>query len=205
MQERAFLKEFAVQRKLRYEFKELPNGMSDINVYTDDCQYRYAFVRRWDATGPLVFWILINPGKGDTENRRRPTLERCIEWSRDWNAGGLMIGNLFALRRNKAKELRGVPRLDAVGHHNDAAIKAMSNLAMKHPYSLQIDIDSPKAVDHTIAAWGNCGRLHRRAAEVARLLPGLLCLEVTKAGQPRHPLYVRGNASPKPWTDTVSS
>lgn len=48
-----------------------------------------------------------------------------------------------------------------------------------------------------LAAWGTHGALHVRAASVEQLLSraGLQawCLGITKAGYPRHPLYVRGS------------
>jgi hypothetical protein len=47
-----------------------------------------------------------------------------------------------------------------------------------------------------IAAWGVHGAYRGRGAEVARRHSGLQCLGTTKAGHPRHPLYVRGDTRP---------
>ena len=52
--------------------------------------------------------------------------------------------------------------------------------------------------DHTVVAWGHWGR-HPRAIEVARLFEAPLCLGVTKAGHPRHPLFVRRETMLVPW------
>src|SRR4051812_44487444 len=150
------------------------SGLSDCYVYSPDMAYRYAFARWWDADGPLVLWVGVNPGKGDTELRRRPTLDRCIAWSRSWGAGGLVFANLFAARHNKPSGLRGMA--DPVGPHNDSALTALSAVAWR-----------------TIAAWGGDGCLLDRARAVAPLLASPLCFGVTASGQPRHPLYVPGH------------
>lgn len=142
--------------------------------------YRYAFARWWDADGPLVLWVGVNPGKGDTENRRRPTLQRCVEWSKLWGAGGMAFANLFAARHNKPSGLRRV--VDPIGPHNDAALVGLSTVAYR-----------------TVAAWGVNGKLLRRWAAVAPLLVRPVCLGVTASGQPRHPLYVRGDATLVSW------
>jgi hypothetical protein len=55
--------------------------------------------------------------------------------------------------------------------------------------------------DHTVVAWGHWGR-HPRAEEVARLFSEPLCLGVTKAGHPRHPLFVRRETLFVPWRGT---
>jgi hypothetical protein len=178
----AFLTGFADRHGLRYESGISSDGLRECYVFSPDMHYRYAFARWWDARGPLVLWVGVNPAKGDTENRRRPTLDRCIRWSRSWEAGGLMFANLFAARYNKPRDLRGVP--DPVGPYNDAALKALS-----------------QAASRTVAAWGSWGRLKGRAAQVASLLTSPVCLGVTASGQPRHPLYVRGGTQPMPWSD----
>lgn len=60
-------------------------------------QYRYAFGRWWrhEDLESTAVWVLLNPATGDTERRRRPTLERCIAWSRA-DFSGILIVNLFA-------------------------------------------------------------------------------------------------------------
>ncbi len=173
------LMRFAEKHDLLYNENTLPDKSVDGYVYSNDMQYRYAFARRW-AKGPLVFWVGVNPAKGDTEKRRRPTLERCIGWSRTWNAGGLMFGNLFAGRHNKPRGLLAMK--DPVGVHNDHAIIAMS-----------------KAANRTIAAWGGGTRGRGRVIQIAPLLKQPQCLGVTKSGQPRHPLYVRSDTQTESW------
>lgn len=168
------LQDFAGRHGLRYESREPADGFSDTYVYSPDLpdpRYRYVFTRCWAAVGKLDLWIGVNPGKGDTEDRRRPTLDRCILWSQRPGAAGLMIANLFAARYNSPQPLRD--DRDAVGPHNDEALSAMSAIA-----------------DRTIVAWGNWGRLQGRGAIVLERLDRPLCLGMTAAHQPRHPLYV---------------
>jgi len=180
MEQFPLLTAFAAERSLLYESGSPPPGISDFYVYSPDMQYRYAFARQWDVGKPLVLWVGVNPGKGDTEERHRPTLERCIRWSKEWGAGGLMYGNLFAARHNKPSGLREFE--DRVGPHNDDALKVLS-----------------KAAWRTVAAWGGSGPLGDRPKEVARLLINPVCLGLTASGQPRHPLYVRGDTVAVPW------
>jgi hypothetical protein len=159
----------------------VPGGRQvDIYLYSADMRYRYAFARWWDAAGSLDLWILLNPGKGDTETRRRPTLERCLRWSKSSGAGGLMFANLFAARHNKPSGL--CKTKDPVGPHNDAVLAVMSGIA-----------------DRTFVAWGKIGHLHNRAAAVISILNRPFCLGVTASGQPRHPLYVAADVSVEPW------
>ncbi len=81
MRKLAVLEEFAVRHGLLYRSDAPPDGPSDSYVYSRDMEYRYAFARWWSDEGSLVLWVGVNPAKGDTERRRRPTLERCITWS----------------------------------------------------------------------------------------------------------------------------
>ena len=177
----AGLEEFATLHDLLYVLDKSTDGLPQVSVYSHDKLYRYAFARWWRAEDPLVLWVGLNPAKGDTEQRRRPTLERCIAWSKEWRAGGLIVANLFAARHNKPQALRGMA--DPVGPHNDAVLRALSPIA-----------------ESTVVAWGGNDSLVRfRAAEIVRLLIKPRCLGITASGQPRHPLYVRADVPVRPW------
>lgn len=176
-----FLQPFALERGLLYQCRSPSIGVSDCYIFSHDMQYRYAFARQWATHGPLVLWIGVNPAKGDTEERRRPTLDRCIDWSKSWGAAGLVFANLFAARHNKPSELRGMA--DPIGEYNDDALIAISAIAWR-----------------TVAAWGNDGQLLNRPKAVADLLNNPVCLGFTSSGQPRHPLYVKGGTSLVAWT-----
>lgn len=156
-------------------------GIAAGAVFDPGDRYRYRLWRTWDTRRPSVAFLLLNPSVADA-TRDDPTLRRCLGFARAWGYGGVEIANLFAWRATDPATLRRC--VDPVGPDNDAAILAAIAAA-------------PLAV----AAWGNGGRLHDRAAAVLRLLAGapLMCLGLTGAGQPRHPLYTPGVAAPQRW------
>ena len=178
------LEQFAHERGLLYRSDTPPDGSFFACVYSPDWpdpSYRYAFARCWRASGPLILWVGLNPAKGDTEKRRRPTLERCVRWSQERGAAGLLIGNLFAARHNKPKGLSETG--DPIGEHNDDALRVMTSMAVQ-----------------TVVAWGNDGQRHGRAQQVAGVLRDPVCFGRTSTGQPRHPLYVRHDTPLEPWS-----
>ncbi len=159
-----------------------PEGLAERYLYSRDMLFRYGFGRWWGAAdiATTAVWVLLNPATGDTEQRRRPTLERCISRSRDAGYTGVVIVNLFALRDTNPRNLRTAP--DAVGPANDEALRVLTTAGAQ-----------------TIAAWGAHGRLRGRSGQVARLLDSPMCLGTTKRGEPRHPLYVAKDAPLVPW------
>lgn len=160
-----------------------PAGLPERSLYSPDMAYRYAYGRWWGDQDLRTtdVWVLLNPATGDTEQRRRPTLDNCIARSRAAGRSGLVIVNLFAHRHTDPKALRKA--VDPVGPANDEALQMLTSAAPR-----------------TIAAWGAGGRLHGRSRAVARLLDRPLCLGMTRRGEPRHPLYVPRDARLVPWT-----
>jgi hypothetical protein len=73
---------------------------------------------------------------------------------------------------------------DPVGPGNDAAL-----------------LEAAGRCERIVAAWGAGGDFQGRATAVAKLFAGreLWCLGTTQDGQPRHPLYVAGNAPLVRW------
>lgn len=146
--------------------------------------YRYALWKVWDSALPLLGFIMLNPSTAD-ESKPDPTFKKCVGFARRRGAGGLLIGNLFALRATDPRVLRQA--LDPVGVHNDAIVARIMN---------------SKTVEEIVIAWGNEGRLCGRGAEFLLHWPPtrLRCLvppgrsPFTKDGQPRHPVRIPYNS-----------
>lgn len=159
-----------------------PRGMVERYLYSADMAYRYAFGRWWGAPdlGRTDVWVLLNPATGDTERRRRPTLERIVARSRADGSPGVLVVNLFAHRDTDPKALRAAA--DPVGPANDDALRRLTAEGGR-----------------TVAAWGAGGSLLSRSRHVGALLDAPLCLGTTRTGEPRHPLYVPAKAALVPW------
>ena len=154
-----------------------------IGTSPDGLQERYLYGRWWGPPDPSTsdIWVLLNPATGDTELRRRPTLERCLARSRSDDKTGVIVVNLFAYRETNPKALKTAA--DPTGPANDHVLEALT-----------------RAGARTIAAWGSGGNLYDRSSQVATLLDHPLCLGTTRLGQPRHPLYVSRATTLVPWT-----
>lgn len=148
-------------------------------TFSPDRTYRYALTRTWSTGQPPAVFIMLNPSTADAFIQD-PTIRRCVGFARLWGCGGLLVCNLFALRSTDPNGL--YTHTDPVGADNNAVIA--DRLTSTDP-------SSP-----IIAAWGAHGVYLDRDREVTALIQDsnrpLLCLGETKAGQPRHPLYVPG-------------
>lgn len=167
----------AAEHGLIDERRRSPQGLPERYLYSADMIYRYAFGRWWgiEDLARSVVWVMLNPATGDTDGKRRPTLERAIARSRAWDADGIVVVNLFAYRGTNPKVLSTVA--DPVGPANDDALKLLTAQALR-----------------TVAAWGGHGGRQGRSTAVRPLLAAPLCLGTTQNGEPRHPLYVSSEA-----------
>ena len=140
--------------------------------------YRYSLDRIWNESLPQACFVMLNPSIADA-NRDDPTLRRCIGFAQAWGYGGLRILNLFAGRATEPSQLF-TSFEDPIGPGNDAALQAASHYR------------------EVIVAWGANGSRLGRDVQVLTQLGDLgirpRCLGITKHGNPRHPLYVRGDA-----------
>lgn len=152
-------------------------------VYSDCERYRYSLTRVWDEAGPRVLFIMLNPSKA-TEVQNDPTVERCERRARVLGFGGFRVMNIFAWRETDPRLLRAAP--DPVGAENDAFL-----------------LEGLGWAETIIAGWGVHGAHMNRGAEVEALLrdagADLHCLGLSKAGHPRHPLYIAYAKQPQLW------
>ena len=156
---------------------------ASVAVYSDCERYRYALTRVWDEAGPRLLFIMLNPSKA-TERANDPTVERCERRARALGYGAMRVMNIFAWRETDPKRLRMAA--DPVGAGNDALL-----------------LEGLGWADSVLAGWGVHGAHLGRGARVEALLRGagadLTCLGLSKAGHPRHPLYIAYAKAPVPW------
>jgi len=155
-------------------------------MLSEDEVYRYSLMRIWEPELPKALFIGLNPSTADAE-LDDPTIRRCVGFADSWGCGGIEMVNLFAFRATNPADMKKAP--DPVGPHNDETI-------------IQMAVEwEPKYV---IAAWGAHGGWWRRNIEVLNLL-GQRNVEVTvlgetKAGHPKHPLYLPKILKPYKWS-----
>ena len=162
-------------------------------VYSDCEAYRYLLTRTWVADAPRALFIMLNPSTA-TEAQNDPTVERCERRARALGFGAFRVTNIFAFRATDPKVMRA--QADPVGPGNDAAI--IESLDWAAATGGQI-----------ICAWGAHGAHHDRGVAVERLLRAsgreLFHLGLTKAGAPRHPLYIGYDRQPERWAQPANS
>lgn len=152
-------------------------------VYSDCERYRYSLTRVWDDALSRVMFVMLNPSTA-TEVQNDPTVERCERRARHLGYGGFRVTNIFAWRATDPRDMRAAAA--PVGPDNDATLIAGATWA-----------------DHIIAAWGVHGAHLDRGPQVAQHLQGLgrplFHLGLSKAGHPRHPLYLPYAQQPQTW------
>lgn len=152
-------------------------------VISDCGTYRYRLERRWAPHGFTVTWVMLNPSTADADTDD-PTLRRITAFSRRMGFSRLIVVNLYAYRATQPADLWRAT--DPVGPDNDEHLRdAMAGHVV-------------------VVAWGALAKPDRiaRFLQIHRAAPGagrLHALALTSAGQPRHPLYLRGDLTMQPW------
>lgn len=153
-------------------------------IFSPDRVYRYVLHRRiaWlGAASATCLFICLNPSTAD-EIKDDRTVTRCIRFALKWGFTHLDLVNIFALRSTDPQVLYtnmlSWDYHDPEGPRNDEWIISLASRA-----------------DRTVVAWGNHGAHLGRGQEVLDMLlgvgPALMHFGLTKAGQPRHPLYLK--------------
>ena len=163
--------------------KFLKGDAESFAIYSDCEAYRYSLTRTWDSSGARVTFVMLNPSTA-TEIQNDPTVERCERRSRALGFGAFQVCNIFAFRATDPKVMRKAE--DPVGPENDTAIR-----------------DGSLWSDQVICAWGPHGEFQNRGPEVAALLRAtskpMAHLGLSKAGHPKHPLYISYQKQPENW------
>lgn len=151
-----------------------------MSALISDCgKYRY-WLRRparieYPTTGPALF-VMLNPSTADAE-LDDPTIRRCRGFADSWDCAGIVVANLYAYRATKPADLW--KQTFPVGPENNDWLRW---LLQEH--------------GEAVCAWGANAKPERVAKflDIAEEVGARLwCLGTTKAGAPRHPLYIRAD------------
>jgi hypothetical protein len=161
-------------------------GVEKAAVLSPCGNFRYQLTRLWNRELPLACWICLNPSTADAAEDDA-SIRRMVGFARGWGCGGIDVRNLFALRATDPRQLRRVA--DPVGPDNDRWLSRLGEIKVQ-----------PGKV---IAGWGIGGEYQNReqvvVALMAKLAVPLWCLGRTKAGRPRHPLFLASRTELEPF------
>jgi hypothetical protein len=149
-----------------------------------DHAYRYWLTRNLRdlcAGDTRLTFIMLNPSTAD-ESTDDPTIRRCIGFAKREGCAEMVVANLFAKRSTDPRGLHSEPAKGPNDREIDAWRRAF------HERDGMI-----------VAAWGSGAGfgwlrqgIEERAEHLRAIADGrpLYCLGRTKAGFPRHPLYL---------------
>jgi hypothetical protein len=146
----------------------------DAVIRGENREYRYQLTRVWDQSLPYCVWVMLNPSTADADSDDA-TIRKCMGFAMSWNYGGITVVNLFAWRSRSPKALI-TAGIDPIGPEND------------HYITLAV-----RGAARVVCGWGATPFAVTRApavtARIWRHSPRPpMCLGMTKAGEPKHPL-----------------
>ena len=134
--------------------------------FSIDKKERYSLNREWDNSKNKILYIMLNPSLADDKNDD-PTIRRLINFTKKFNYGGFLVGNIFTTITPNPKEL------DKSKGMSDKNFEELIKLINK--------------VDQIVYAWGS-------SIEEPQLLKKLVlspkCFGKNFNGTPKHPLYL---------------
>lgn len=148
-----------------------------------DGLYRFKLTRYWgpeaytaQLTVKRACFVMLNPSTADAIEDD-PTIRRCVGFATREGCLGLVVFNLCSYRSKDPKVLKHVAVADPV---NDYWLREAGGY------------------DLVVAAWGARGGRWDRAA-LPLLGTNVMCLGTTKAGFPKHPLYLAADTPLVPY------
>lgn len=145
-------------------------------VISECGKYRYLLRRTWDYKKPRALLIMLNPSTADAK-QDDATIRSCVRLLAGLGYGSFEVVNLMAFRATNPKDLPTKPS-DAMGAGNANYIESAAGRC-----------------DVVVCAWGAhpyASRFVGGALDLSRLhKPAIYCFGKTKAGAPKHPLYIK--------------
>jgi len=168
------------------------DGFDERAALFSDCRrFRYRLRRAWRPAARPLGWLMLNPSTADGENDDQ-TLASITRKAQRYGFGALEVANLYGLVATDPMYLvaLGHSGRDVVGKASDDELREFLRLCPdivlgwgNGPYRLQT------------ADWHR-RRMHEVLRSIASSGNRIYAIELTAAGMPRHPLYMRDDSIP---------
>ena len=139
--------------------------------FSIDKKDRYSLKREWDKSKNQILYIMLNPSMADDKNDD-PTIRRLIDFTRKFEYGGFLVGNIFTTITPNPKE---IDRSKGISDKNFEELFKLIN-----------------KVDLIVYAWGNTVEEPQPLKE---LVSSPKCFGKNLNGTPKHPLYLPSSSS----------
>lgn len=154
----------------------MPNVYLENDAVISACgKYRYLLRRTWDHGKPRALLVMLNPSTADAR-LDDATIRSCVRLLSGNGYGSMEVVNVYAYRATKPEEL--AKQGDPFGPDNARTVAA-----------------AIQRCDVVICAWGAHPGAQAHAKpilnEVRAHRPASYCFGKTKAGSPKHPLYIK--------------
>lgn len=154
----------------------MPNAYLENDAVISDCgKYRYLLRRTWDHGKPRALIVMLNPSTADA-TLDDATIRSCVRLLTGHGYGSMEVVNVYGYRATDPDEL--AKQADPIGPHNAKTIEAAIHRC-----------------DVVICAWGAYPPARQHATAILNAVrahrPALYCFGKTKAGAPKHPLYIK--------------
>ena len=142
-----------------------------------DKKERYSLKREWDKSKNKILYIMLNPSLAD-DNNDDPTIRRLINFSKKFNYGGFLVGNIYSTISPNPKE---VDKSDGISDRNLVELLKLIN-----------------QVEEIVYAWGN----NAYEPEFLKdLVSNPKCFGKNLNGTPKHPLYLPSSSKLESYRD----
>jgi len=145
--------------------------------FSRDKKERYSLKREWDKSKEKILYIMFNPSLAD-DKKDDPTIRRLISFTKKYNYGGFLVGNIFTTVTPNPK------KIDKTTGISDKNLKELFKLIHK--------------VDQIVYAWGNT---IEEPQTIKELVSKPKCFGKNFNGTPKHPLYLPSSSKLEKFRD----
>jgi hypothetical protein len=154
----------------------VPNTYLENDAVISDCgMYRYLLRRTWDFSKPRALIIMLNPSTADA-TLDDATIRSCVRLLSGNGYGSMEVVNVYAFRATDPAAL--ARQVDPFGPDNERIVMSATHRC-----------------DIVVCAWGAYPPARTHASRILSAVrshrPATYCFGRTKAGAPKHPLYIK--------------
>ena len=115
--------------------------------FSIDKKERYSLKREWDKSKNKILYIMLNPSLADDKNDD-PTIRRLISFTKKYNYGGFLVGNIFTTITPNPKE---IDKSKGISDKNFEKLLKLINKVDQIVYAWGDNIEEPQLLKELVS------------------------------------------------------